>query len=76
MEELAELDEGGEAAALMSAEGFKAYADDSIWVSMIPTRVKWGGGFLACVTGGGGAVVEAATLMSVEVFQAYADHSI
>jgi hypothetical protein len=54
MEELAELDEGGEAAALMSAEGFKAYADDSIWVSMIPTRVKWGGGFLACVTGGGG----------------------
>lgn len=33
LEELAQLDEGGEAAALMSAEGFKAYADDSIWVS-------------------------------------------
>jgi hypothetical protein len=33
MEEMAQLDEGGEGVALMSAEGFKAYADDSIWVS-------------------------------------------
>ena len=27
------LDDGGEGAALMSTEGFKAYADDSMWVS-------------------------------------------
>lgn len=33
MEEMAQLDEGGEGATLMSAEGFKAYADDSMWVS-------------------------------------------
>jgi hypothetical protein len=32
MGEMACLDEGGEDAALMSAEGFKAYADTSIWV--------------------------------------------
>lgn len=32
MEEMADLDEGGDEAALMSAEGFKAYADDCIWV--------------------------------------------
>lgn len=33
MQEMADLDDGGEGAALMSAEGFKAYADDCIWVS-------------------------------------------
>lgn len=33
MQEMADLEEGGEGAALMSAEGFKAYADDCIWVS-------------------------------------------
>lgn len=37
MEELALLDEGGDEAAVMSADGFKAYADDSIWVSVIGT---------------------------------------
>lgn len=50
LEELAQLDEGGEAAALMSAEGFKAYADDSIWVSKQSTpgvegvETTWQGG--------------------------------
>jgi hypothetical protein len=46
LEELAQLDEGGEAAALMSAEGFKAYADDSIWVSNLfgwQVVARWGG---------------------------------
>lgn len=33
IEEMAGLDEGGEGATLMCAEGFKAYADDCIWVS-------------------------------------------
>jgi hypothetical protein len=33
LQEMADLDDGGEGAALMSAEGFKAYADDCIWVS-------------------------------------------
>lgn len=34
MQEMAQLDEGGDEAALMCAEGFRAYADSTIWVSV------------------------------------------
>lgn len=73
MEELADLDEGGEAAALMSAEGFKAYADDSIWVSMSAGRGACRVYLVVgCVCVGGGV----AALMSTEGIKAYAVESV